>query len=108
MNIIDSNVARPLGRKAIGGGLIVVMVAIIGGCAGTPDCLKSQRYEDASAFPKLNNPAGLEIPKPDSDMQIPNVSDGPVAAYSAAPQGTDSDNPQSRCLTTPPPLDESG
>lgn len=107
MNSIDSNPARPRNRKVIGIGLPLAMAMIIGGCAGTPDCLKDQNYKHASALPKLKNPAGLTIPKSDSAMQIPSVSNGPVAAYSTAPQGTDPDNSQSRCLTTPPPLNAS-
>ncbi|MGB7755403.1 MAG: hypothetical protein WBL23_05015 [Salinisphaera sp.] len=107
MNDIDKDMARPLGRTVMGGGLVIVLAAILGGCAGSPDCLKTQRYQNASVFPKLKSPAGLQIPKPDPDMQIPDVSNGPIAAYSTAPQGTEADNPQSRCLTTPPPLQAS-
>lgn len=107
MNNIDNDTARSMGRRVMQGGLVIVVAAILTGCAGSPDCLKTQHYESAKAFPKLKSPAGLQIPKPDPDMEIPSVSNGPVAAYSAPPQGTDADNSQARCLTTPPPLSAS-
>ncbi|HET7315086.1 hypothetical protein [Salinisphaera sp.] len=108
MNIIDTETARPNSRKAMSAGVAVVLAAVLGGCAGSPNCLETQRYEDAKALPKLKAPAGLSIPKPDPDMRIPDVPNGPVAAYRTAPQGTDSENPLSRCLITPPPINTSG
>ncbi|MGN8160244.1 hypothetical protein ACS8YF_16400 [Salinisphaera sp. SWV1] len=104
MNKIEKVKARLMGRRAMVGGLVLLLAAVLGGCAGSPNCLTTQRYENAKVFPKLKSPAGLKIPKPDPDMKIPSVPNGPVAAYSTAPQGTDASNPQSRCLTTPPPL----
>jgi len=78
-------------------------------CSSTPSCLKSQPYTDAQQFPGLKSPPGLDVPAPDPDMQIPNVSDGPIAAYATAPAGTDPEIENSRCLTTPPPIsDNSG
>lgn len=108
MNIMDFYKARPVGRWAVPAGTVIALAALLGGCAGGPNCLKTQRYENAKAFPTLKDSAGLNVPKPDPDMQIPSVSSGPVARYSAAPQGTDADNPRARCLTTPPPINTSG
>ncbi|WP_423823853.1 hypothetical protein V5738_07745 [Salinisphaera sp. SPP-AMP-43] len=107
MKNIDIHKARTASRSIVGSGVAVVLAAALTGCAGTPDCFKNQSYTDAQTFPKLKNTAGLSVPASDPDMQIPAVSGGPVAAYKASPQGTDSENPQSRCLTTPPPLSPS-
>lgn len=104
MKNIDIRNARTVSRSIVGGGVAVVLAVALGGCAGTPDCLKNQSYTDAKTFPKLKRTAGLSVPASDPDMQIPAVTGGPVAAYKVPPQGTDSENPQSRCLTTPPPL----
>ena len=76
-------------------------------CSSTPNCLERQAYTDAVAFPKLQAPAGLEVPASDDQMTIPEVRNGPVAAFNEAPAGTEPDNDQSRCLTTPPVLQTS-
>lgn len=83
---------------------MVLAAGTLAACSGTPNCLEKQSYENATAFPPLKAPPGLSAPKPDPDMQIPQVSSGPVRTYPAAPPGTDSTNPRSRCLTTPPPV----
>jgi uncharacterized lipoprotein len=57
---------------------------------------------DAKRFPPLKSPPGLAVPKPDPNMAIPKVANGPVGHYKQAPPGTNSDNPAARCLTTPP------
>ena len=106
-NNIDKDTARPMSRRMMEGGVLLVVAAVLGGCAGTPSCLKTPRYANAKEFPKLKAPAGLTVPKPDPDWMIPSVSNGPVAAYDTAPQGTNASNPQSRCLTTPPPINTS-
>ena len=108
MNGMNSYPVCRARRKMTGAVLVAAVAAALGGCAGGPDCLKPQRYDHASVFPQLKSPPGLKIPTPDEDMQIPDVSRGPVAAYDTAPQGTEADNPRSRCLTTPPPLNASG
>ena len=108
MNIIDLYRTRPVFRGSMQAGAAIALAAFLSGCAGAPDCLKTQRYENAQVFPKLKDSAGLSVPKPDPDMQIPNITSGPVARYSVAPQGTDADNPRARCLTTPPPINTSG
>lgn len=103
----DKDEVRLGGRRLIGGGFALALILATAGCAGGPSCLKAQRYESAKVFPKLKDPAGLTVPQADPDMKIPSVANGPIAAYSTAPKGTESSNPQSRCLTTPPPLEAS-
>lgn len=90
-------------KKAL---FIVMTSAVLGlsACSSTPDCLGKQSYTSAQQFPELKSPPGLEVPAPDPDMAIPSVSNGPIAAYATAPEGTDPKLEGSRCLTTPPPL----
>lgn len=85
---------------------IPMMAAVfaLSACSTTPDCLEKQPYMSAQQFPELTSPPGLEVPGTDPDMQIPTVSDGPIAAYAQAPEGTDPELESSRCLTTPPPM----
>lgn len=83
---------------------MMAAVLALSACSSTPDCLEKQPYMSAQQFPGLTSPPGLEVPDGDSDMQIPTVSDGPIAAYAQAPEGTDPELESSRCLTTPPPL----
>lgn len=85
--------------------LLILSAGALAACSSTPDCLKNQSYEHATAFPPLKAPPGLSISKASSDMQIPQVSAGPVATYPAAQPGTNPKNARSRCLTTPPALD---
>lgn len=91
-------------RKLVNVTALVVVAISATACSSTPNCLKRQGYADAIAFPKLKAPAGLEVPKSDDQMSVPDVRNGPVAAYGEAPVGTEPDNDQSRCLTTPPVL----
>lgn len=83
---------------------MVAAVLALSACSSTPDCLKKQPYTSAQQFPELKSPPGLQVPGADPDMQIPSVSNGPIAAYAKAPAGTDPDLENSRCLTTPPPI----
>ena len=73
-------------------------------CAGTPDCLENQAYMDAKSFPPLESPPGLDVPEPDSAMQIPEVERGPVGKYDEAPAHSVSSDPRARCLTSPPAM----
>lgn len=91
-------------RKLLNATALVAVAISATACSGTPDCLERQGYADAIAFPKLEAPAGLEVPESDDQMSIPEVRNGPVSAYAEAPAGTEPENDQSRCLTTPPVL----
>ncbi|RJS92666.1 hypothetical protein D3260_10560 [Salinisphaera sp. Q1T1-3] len=77
---------------------------LLSACSGTPGCLKTQRYTEAKSLPALKAPPGLDVPESDDEMKVPDVRNGPVAAFAQPPEGTEQDNPQSRCLSTPPPL----
>lgn len=90
--------------KRIGWIAALGTVGLLTACSGTPDCLKHPGYVDAKALPPLQAPAGLSVPKSDAHMSVPDVREGPVSAYATAPEGTEQDNEQARCLTTPPPL----
>lgn len=90
--------------RLYGLGLVAVLAVALAGCATDTSCVKNTKYVDAKSFPMLKSPPGLQAPKPDSDMKIPDITNGPVTTYDTAPKGVDSDNPMARCLTTPPPL----
>lgn len=86
---------------------LAAAVAILSACSSTPNCLKDQSYMSATQFPALKSPPGLQVPNPDADNEIPSVADGPVGSYAQAPNGTETDNEYSRCLTAPPPVSNS-
>ncbi|MES1944946.1 hypothetical protein PC39_12546 [Salinisphaera sp. PC39] len=80
----------------------------VAACANEPACMKDQPYQTAESFPPLRAPAGMSVPEPDPNMRVPEVGDGPVAAYPAE-QGEgeeDKEAARRRCLSSPPPLPE--
>lgn len=80
--------------------LLLLLVAMAG-CTG-PLCLQSQDYEDARLLPPLTAPPGLDVPEPDPNLAIPEVSGGgPVGAY---PPGEGFGKQHLRCLDAPPPM----
>lgn len=83
---------------------LAVATFLVSACSTTPDCLKHHAYMDAKTFPKLKSPPGLQVPKPDQDMQIPGIASGPVGHYKKAPATASPDNAAGRCLTTPPAM----
>lgn len=96
---------RSIGLKTTGFlGIAIAATTLLSACSGTPDCLKQPGYADARTLPALSAPPGLKVPSSDAEMVVPDVRNGPVAAYAQPPVGTEQDNPQSRCLTAPPPL----
>lgn len=76
------------------------LLLTLAACAGNPACLSGQPYHDAEEFPPLRAPAGMAVPEPDPNLQVPEVEDGPVAAFPPE-EGEDG---RQRCLSAPPPL----
>lgn len=72
-------------------------------CAGQPACMTDQPYKHAEAFPPLRAPAGMNVPEPDPNLQVPEVEDGPVGAFPAE-EGESGEAALERCLATPPRL----
>ena len=60
---------------------IVGCAAVLTACSSTPDCMKPQSYMNAKSFPSLKNPAGLDVPASDPNMQIPQVACAVCKAY---------------------------
>ena len=87
--------------------MLAVSALLLSACSATPNCLKPQPYMDAKTFPPLKSPAGLDVPAPDPNLQIPDVASGPVGTYDEAPTGIDPEDPAARCLTTPPAMTSS-
>ena len=73
-------------------------------CSTTPACLKTQPYMSAQSFPPLTSPPGLDAPRPDPSMRVPDVSDGPVGYFDEVPADRDAEDPAARCLVTPPAM----
>lgn len=77
--------------------LIVLATLTLAGCAGPP-CLQDQPYRSAELYPGLDAPPGLNVPKPDPKMRVPDVASGPVGTY----PGTKGMTPaRMRCLAMP-------
>jgi uncharacterized lipoprotein len=95
--------------RLLGAGGIAMFSMLLASCSLFTDtsCVGNTDYAHAQAFPKMKSPLGLQVPKPDQDMQIPQVRSGPVTTYDAVPTGIDPDSPPAKCLTTPPPLGHS-
>lgn len=88
-------------------GLACGLAAIsLSACSSLSDCLEPQPYMHARQLPPLSNPAGLDVPRPNPDMAIPDVQDGPVGRY-RRPHGP-ADSAFSSCLVTPPPMPQAG
>ena len=73
-------------------------------CSSTPACLKTQPYMSAQSFPPLTSPPGLNAPRPDPSMRIPDVAAGPVGYFDEVPADRDAEDPAARCLSTPPAM----
>lgn len=80
----------------------LLVSALLAACSPAYKCEGVRDYMYAEEFPALQSPPGLDVPKPDADMRIPDVADGPVRYYkkpSADPREYDFSN----CLVAPPP-----
>lgn len=80
---------------------VLPLSLVLAACAAKPACLHGQPYRDAEAFPLLRAPTGMSVPEPDPNLQVPEVADGPVAAFPA-----EDETGRERCLSIPPPLPE--
>lgn len=80
---------------------IPLLLPLLAACSATPACLREQPYQSAEAFPPLRAPAGMAVPEPDPNLEVPEVEDGPVSAFPA--EGSDGSR---RCLSMPPSLPE--
>ena len=77
--------------------LLCIAAFALAGCAG-PSCLQDKPYRSAGQFPILEAPAGLTVPEPNPNMQIPQVESGPVGFY---PDSKDFKPERMRCLAMP-------
>lgn len=51
--------------------IIAALAALAAGCAGMPECDLPQPYNSAKPYPALKAPAGLDVPAPSPDYQVP-------------------------------------
>lgn len=80
--------------------MALLSTVVLAACSTAPDCLDHQSYMNAKTFPPLTSPAGLDVPKQDAEMRIPDVASGPVGTYDKAPGNAET--PTARCLIMPP------
>lgn len=99
---------EPLVRKTVRLVLLcLVAPVILAACSTTYDCHGVQSYMYAEQFPPLKSPPGLDVPRPDPSMDIPDVQDGPIGSYENPPRGTKGDD-FAYCLVSPPLMPKSG
>jgi len=87
------------------GGLCLLASLSLGGCAflSTSSGCDSKPYMHAEVSPPLQQLPGLDVPKPNPDMAIPNVPDGPIGWYGDPPVAQ-LDSAFGDCLYAPPPM----
>lgn len=86
---------------------LALSLLALAGCSGTPACLQEQPYHDVEEFPPLRAPAGMRVPEADPNLRVPEVGDGPVAAFPAEQADEGKEEARRRCLSSPPSLPES-
>lgn len=74
---------------------LLLAALFLAGCA-SQRCGSHQEYQNARETPPLKAPSGLQVPKVDSSMQIPNVASARGKSLRMRADGT--------CLETPPPF----
>lgn len=79
------------------------LLPVLAACSAGPACLRDQPYKSAEEFPPLEAPAGMSVPQPDPNLEVPEVEDGPVAAY---PPEAGDESEGRRCLAMPPSVPE--
>lgn len=89
-------------------GLIgLLAAALLSACSSVSNCKGTQPYMHAEQYAPLKNPPGLDVPPPNPDMAIPNVTDGPVGRYDK--QGDDdAEDDFGDCLIAPPAMAQTG
>lgn len=88
---------------------VSILLLGLAGCSGTPACLEQASYHDVEQFPPLRAPAGMSVPEADPNLRVPEVGQGPIAAFSAQTQDEEGkEEARRRCLSSPPPLPDQG
>lgn len=93
-------------QRALLGLTCVAAAMLLSACSSMSECLEPQPYMQAQQLPPLSNPPGLDVPRPDADMAIPDVARGPVGQYDNPPGAATS--AFAHCLVAPPPMSQAG
>jgi|GEM_PF-3248902 len=87
--------------------VVVLLPLVLGACASTYDCTKTEAYTKAKQLDPLVSPAGLKVASPNPDMDIPDTGNGPVGTYDDPPPDIAASE-IADCLIAPPPMEQTG